>query len=94
MRQAAGVLCGSQGDPLAAINVALSTGRTPVTNAGVLGGQCRHGPPPPMAAPGDPAALLAMLFGEIKRLQPDRPVLLMLDKAQTPSGALAPETRR
>lgn len=79
-------------DPLASINVALSTalrglqtstGRTPVTNVGVLGVNVGMAAPPPMVAPVDPAALLATLFAELQRLQPDRPVLLMLDEAQT-----------
>lgn len=81
-----------QADPLAAINTSLaallrvvqtSTARTPVTSVGALGLNVGMAAPPPLVMPADPAALLATQFAELKRLQPDRPVLLMLDEAQT-----------
>lgn len=81
-----------QADPLGAINTALATllrtiqtraGRTTVTNVGALGISVGMAAPSPLAAPADPAALLATQFAELRRLQPDEPVLLMLDEAQT-----------
>ncbi len=81
-----------QADPLGAINTALGTalralqtrtGRTPVTSVGVLGVNVGISAPVPVALPADPAAHLAMVFSELRRVQPDRPVLLMLDEAQT-----------
>lgn len=81
-----------QADPLVSINVALSvllrrlqtsTGRTAVTSIGAFGVNVGLAAPPSMATPADPATLLAMLFAELLRLQPDRPVLMMLDEAQT-----------
>jgi hypothetical protein len=81
-----------QADPLGAINTALATllraiqtraGRTPVTTVGALGVSVGMAAPSPLAAPADPAALLATQFAELRRLLPDEPVLLMLDEAQT-----------
>jgi len=81
-----------QADPLAAINTALAAllrviqmraGRTPVTSVAALGLSVGMATPAPLAAPLDPAALLATQFAEVRRLQPDQPVLLMLDEAQT-----------
>ena len=81
-----------QTDPLGAINTALagllrtlqtSAGRTPVTSVGALGINVGMAAPSPIAMPTDPAALLATQFSELKRLEPDQPVLLMLDEAQT-----------
>ena len=82
----------SQADPLGALNTALGTalralqtrtGRTPVTSVGALGVNVGIAAPPPVSLPADPAAHLATAFSELRRLQPDRPVLLMLDEAQT-----------
>jgi hypothetical protein len=81
-----------QSDPLGAVNtavaavlrrVALATSRTAVTNVGALGISVGLAAPPPLAAVADPAAMLATQFAELVRLQPDKPVLLMLDEAQT-----------
>lgn len=81
-----------QADPLGSVNTAvasvlrrsvLATGRTPVTAVGVLGVSVGMAAPAPLPDAGDPAALLAARFAELIRLKPDKPVLLMLDEAQT-----------
>lgn len=81
-----------QADPLGAINTALAAllrtiqtraGRTSVTNVGALGVSVGMAVPAPLAAPSDPAALLATQSSELRRLQPDEPVLMLLDEAQT-----------
>jgi len=81
-----------QSDPLGAVNtavatvlrrLALATGRTAVTSVGALGVNVGLAAPAPLAATTDPAATLASQFAELVRLQPGRPVLLMLDEAQT-----------
>lgn len=81
-----------QPDPLGAINTSLATllrtiqthpAHTPVTNVGALGVNVSIAAPSPLVTPTDPAALLATQFAELRRLQPDKPVLLMLDEAQT-----------
>ncbi len=81
-----------QPDPLGAINTALSTTlrsiqtsnlRTPVTSVGALGVSVGLAAPPALALPTEPAAALAAQFAELRRLQPDQPVLMMLDEAQT-----------
>jgi hypothetical protein len=68
-----------QADPLGAINTALAAllrtiqtraGRTPVTNVGALGVSVGMAVPAPLAAPSDPAALLATQFSELRRLHP------------------------
>ena len=81
-----------QSDPLGAVNtavatelrrLALSTGRTVVTSVGALGVNVGLAAPAPLGAAADPAAALATQFAELVRLQPGKPVLLMLDEAQT-----------
>lgn len=81
-----------QPDPMGAINTALATAlraiqtrttRTPVTSVGALGLNVSMAAPPPLAQVAEPSALFSSQFGELRRLQPDRPVLLMLDEAQT-----------
>jgi len=81
-----------QSDPLGAVStavatvlrrLALATGRTAVTSVGALGVNVGLAAPAPLAATTDPAATLASQFAELVRLQPGRPVLLMLDEAQT-----------
>ena len=81
-----------QADPLGAVNTAvaaalrrasLATGRTAVTSVGALGVNVGLAAPAPLAAVTDPAAMLATQFAELLRLQPGKPVLLMLDEAQT-----------
>ncbi|WKB53552.1 AAA family ATPase [Eleftheria terrae] len=82
----------SQPDPLGAINTALATAlreltsklqRTPVTRVGAFGLSVGLAAPPALPAGSDPAAWLASQFAELRRLEPQRPVLLMLDEAQT-----------
>lgn len=82
----------AQGDPLGAVNTALATvlrrlqqatGRTPVTAVGALGVNVGLAAPVPLPEARDPAAQLATQFAELLRLQPARPVLLLLDEAQT-----------
>ncbi|HSW14475.1 MAG TPA: AAA family ATPase, partial [Solimonas sp.] len=81
-----------QSDPLAAVNtavatvlrrLALATSRTAVTNVGALGISVGLAAPAPLPAVADPAAMLATQFAELVRMQPGKPVLLMLDEAQT-----------
>jgi uncharacterized protein len=81
-----------QPDPLGSVNTALAamlrslqtrTGRTAVTSVGALGVSVGLAAPVALVAPQDPAALLATQFAELRRLQPDQPVLIMLDEAQT-----------
>lgn len=81
-----------QSDPLGAVNTAvasvlrrlwLATGRTAVTSVGALGVNVGLAAPAPLGAVADPAAMLATQFAELVRLQPVKPVLLMLDEAQT-----------
>lgn len=82
----------SQADPLGAINTALTTvlralalrlGETAVTRVGALGISVGMAPPAALAPVADPAAWMAAQFAELRRLEPDRPVLMMLDEAQT-----------
>lgn len=81
-----------QADPLGAINAAVAavlrrltsaTGRTAITSVSALGISVGMAAPAPLAAGADPAAVLAHQFAELVRLQPSKPVLLMLDEAQT-----------
>jgi len=81
-----------QSDPLGAVNtalatvlrrLALATSRTTVTNVGALGISVGLAAPAPLPAVADPAAMLATQFAELVRMQPGKPVLLMLDEAQT-----------
>jgi hypothetical protein len=82
----------SQADPLGAINTALSSvlralalrlGETAVTRVGALGVSVGLAAPAALAPAGDAAAWMAAQFAELRRLEPDRPVLMMLDEAQT-----------
>ncbi|AKJ28688.1 hypothetical protein [Caldimonas brevitalea] len=82
----------SQSDPLGAINTALAAllrglaaepSRTAVTKVGALGVSVGIAPLQPLPPNADPAAWLASQFAELRRLDPNRPVLLMLDEAQT-----------
>jgi len=81
-----------QADPLGAVNTAmgsllrrldLSAGRTAVTSVGALGLQLGMAAPAALPQGGDPAEVLAARFAEVMRLQPGKPVLLLLDEAQT-----------
>lgn len=81
-----------QPDPLGALNTALATvlrrlqlatSRTAVTAVGALGVNVGLAAPAVLAPLADPAAQLASQFAELLRLQPGRPVLLLLDEAQT-----------
>jgi uncharacterized protein len=81
-----------QSDPLGAVNTAvaavlrrltLATGRTAVTSLGALGVNVGLAAPTPLTSVADPAAMVATQFAELIRLQPGKPVLLMLDEAQT-----------
>lgn len=81
-----------QSDPLSAVNAAVSavlrritsaTGLPGVTSVSALGFRVGMTAPTPLAAGADPTAVLALQFAELVRLQPAKPVLLMLDEAQT-----------
>lgn len=81
-----------QSDTLDAVNTAVgavlrrlasATGRTTVTSVGALGISVGMAAPAPLSAGTDPTAVLATQFAELVRLQPSKPVLLMLDEAQT-----------
>jgi uncharacterized protein len=81
-----------QADPLGAVNTSLAallrvltmrTTRTAVTSVGAVGVSVGLAAPAPLAAPADPAAMLALQFAELLRLEPEHPVLLLLDEAQT-----------
>ncbi|MCW7537050.1 hypothetical protein OOT46_04190 [Aquabacterium sp. A7-Y] len=82
----------SQPDPLGAINTALASAlralnsqvqRTAVTRVGAFGLSVGLAAPPALPEGSDAPAWLATQFAELRRLEPTRPVLLMLDEAQT-----------
>ena len=81
-----------QADPLGATNtvlatalrrLALTTGRQNITALGAFGASVGLTAPAPLETLADPAATLSSRFAELLRLQPAKPVLLMLDEAQT-----------
>ncbi len=82
----------TQGDPLGAINSALTqrlremtlqTGRTAVTSLGAAGFSVGLAAPAPLPPVADPSAWMSLQFAEIRRLDAKQPILLMLDEAQT-----------
>ena len=81
-----------QADPLGAVNTSMAAAlrtlatrstRTAVTSVGAAGFSVGLAAPTTLAMPEDPAAQLATQFAELIRLQPEQPVLLLLDEAQT-----------
>lgn len=89
-----------QPDPLGAACSALETvlrrlalAAGQVGQVGQVGAAASAGPAPtPSAAlPSDPSARLAAQFAELIRLQPAKPVLLLLDEAQTLARSVAGE---
>jgi len=80
-----------QPDPLRAINTALASALSAVQTRNEIPPETPAGapsdahiaPPTPLPANAEPVARLATLFAELRRLQSEQPVLVMLDEAQT-----------
>ncbi|MDH3209750.1 MAG: hypothetical protein OEL91_05140, partial [Burkholderiaceae bacterium] len=81
-----------EADPLGAVNTVLASvlrelstrrGQTAVTAVGALGVSVGMVPPQALTPSSDAGAWMATQFTELRRLEPKRPVLLMLDEAQT-----------
>ncbi len=82
----------TQPDALGTINTALAmvlrlltseAGRTAVTGVGAMGVNVALAAPAALTPTGDPGAWMSLQFAELRRLEPKRPILLMLDEAQT-----------
>ena len=63
-----------------------------MTSVGAVGFNVGLAAPASLVLPADPAAQLAAQFAELVRLQPEQPVLLLLDEAQTLGRAGAGDT--
>ncbi len=91
----------TQPDPQGTINTAFAmvlrtvlseARRTAVTGVGAMGVNVGLAAPAALSPASDPSAWMSLQFAELRRLEPKRPVLLMLDEAQTLGKGVAGDT--